>query len=56
MAFWAATRAALGYGSYGLGAYVDPIASPRRSRSVLPERAVVLLSSQIVRAVSEFYT
>lgn len=56
VAFWAAARAALGYGSYGLGAYVDPIHEPATFASVLPERAVVLMSSQIVRAVSEFYT
>jgi hypothetical protein len=56
LAFWAATRAALGYGSYGLGAYVDPIREPATFASVLPERALVLMSSQIVRAVSEYYS
>jgi hypothetical protein len=56
VAFWAAARAALGYGAYGLGAYVDPIREPATFASVLPERVLVLLSSQVVRAVSEYYS
>jgi hypothetical protein len=52
---WAAVRSALHYGSYGLGAYVDPIHEPLLFLRVMPERFVVLLSSQLSRMSADFY-
>jgi hypothetical protein len=52
---WAVLRAVLGYGSFGLGAYVDPIHEPLEFLRVLPERFSVLLSSQLSRVGSDLY-
>ncbi|HKP60657.1 MAG TPA: hypothetical protein VJV78_28210 [Polyangiales bacterium] len=52
---WAYARSALGYGSYGLGAYVDPVHEPRAFLSVLPTRFLILLSSQFSRANSDLF-
>ncbi len=52
---WATARAVLHYGSYGLGAYVDPIHEPLGFLRVLPERFVILLSSQLSRMSADFY-
>ena len=52
---WAWLRSAGNYGSFGLGGYVDPIAEPWAFLRALPERAVVLLSSQITRLGSDLY-
>jgi hypothetical protein len=52
---WAVTRSKLGYGSYGLGAYVDPIHEPLEFLRVLPERFAILLSSQLSRVGADLY-
>lgn len=52
---WALARSALGYGSYGLGAYVDPIHEPIEFLRVMPERFSILLSSQLSRVGADLY-
>lgn len=52
---WAVLRASLGYGSYGLGAYVDPIHEPLEFLRVLPVRFAVLLTSQTSRIGADLY-
>ncbi|HKU39787.1 MAG TPA: hypothetical protein VJR89_16620 [Polyangiales bacterium] len=54
-AAWAYARSALGYGSFGLGAYVDPVREPLAFLAVLPLRFVVLVSSQFSRVASDLY-
>jgi hypothetical protein len=52
---WSAIRSAAHYGSFGLGAYVDPIAEPWGFAKALPSRSLVLMSSQISRLGSDLY-
>jgi hypothetical protein len=52
---WAVARAALGYGSYGLGAYVDPVHEPLEFLRLLPERFAILFSSQMTRVGADLY-
>jgi hypothetical protein len=44
-----------GYGSFGLGAYLDPIAEPRDFLRVAPQRWLILISSQLSRLCADFY-
>jgi hypothetical protein len=55
VAAWTVGRNAGGYGSFGLGAYVDPIKEPAAFMQVLPTRSSVLLSSQLSRICSDLY-
>jgi hypothetical protein len=52
---WAITRAGLGYGSFGIGAYVDPLGEPGEFLQHLPVRATVLMSSQISRTFAGLF-
>jgi hypothetical protein len=52
---WSAIRSAAKYGSFGLGAYVDPMAEPWAFVKALPSRFLVLMSSQISRLGSDLY-
>ncbi|MET0387743.1 MAG: hypothetical protein ABW321_17360 [Polyangiales bacterium] len=52
---WTALRHAGEYGSYGIGAYVDPIAEPLDFLRTLPTRWFLLMGSQIGRVVSDIY-
>jgi hypothetical protein len=52
---WSVSRSAAHYGSFGLGAYVDPIAEPWAFATGLPSRSLVLMSSQISRLGSDLY-
>jgi hypothetical protein len=52
---WALMRSKLGYGSYGLGAYVDPVHEPLEFLRLLPERFAILLSSQLSRVGADLY-
>jgi hypothetical protein len=44
------------YGSYGIGAYVDPLAEPLEFLRTAPLRWAILLASQVGRLAAEFYT
>ncbi len=52
---WAGARAAAGYGSFGLGVYVDPLAEPLSFLRNLPLRWTVLISSEVSRVPSDIY-
>ncbi|MEY4577453.1 MAG: hypothetical protein RL701_2156 [Pseudomonadota bacterium] len=52
---WAVARHAGGYGSYGLGAYVDPIAEPIDFVRTLPQRWTQLMASQIGSLAADLY-
>ena len=43
------------YGSYGIGAYLDPVAEPRAYLRELPVRFSVLMASQVGGLVSDLY-
>lgn len=52
---WAIVRSAGHYGSYGIGAYVDPLNEPLAFLRTLPERWVLLLGSQLGRLISDLH-
>jgi hypothetical protein len=52
---WAIARAMLGYGSFGVGAYVDPIHDPGAFVQNMPVRAIVLMSSQVSLAMADLF-
>jgi hypothetical protein len=45
-----------GYGSYGLGAYLDPIAEPRDFVTIAPLRWLVLIAAQTGRVSADVYS
>jgi hypothetical protein len=54
-AVWAVVRSAGHYGSYGIGAYVDPLTEPLAFLRTLPERWFLLLGSQLGRLISDLH-
>jgi hypothetical protein len=52
---WNSVRNVAQYGTYGLGAYVDPVAEPWAFARGLPARYLVLMSSQISRVGADLY-
>jgi hypothetical protein len=52
---WAGLRKLGHYGSFGLGAYVDPIGEPLSFLRLLPARFLVLLASQTGRLSSDWF-
>jgi hypothetical protein len=52
---WACLRKFGHYGSFGLGAYVDPIGEPLSFLRFLPERFLVLYASQAGRLSSDWF-
>jgi hypothetical protein len=52
---WAIARSALGYGSFGIGAYVDPIVEPAAFLQQVPVRAILLMSSQVSLAMADLF-
>jgi hypothetical protein len=55
LGIWTLLHIQGGYGSYGIGAYVDPIAEPRVFLREFPLRWSVLMASQIGGLVSDLY-
>jgi hypothetical protein len=55
LGIWTFQHTRGGYGSYGLGAYVDPVAEARTFLRALPLRWSVLMASQIGCLVSDLY-
>src|SRR5206468_186467 len=54
-ALWIGTRHAADYGVVGLGGYVDPLEAPLAFLRMLPERALVLLASQVARLQADLF-
>ncbi|HMJ10865.1 MAG TPA: hypothetical protein VK524_05635, partial [Polyangiaceae bacterium] len=52
---WAFAYSTLGYGTYGLGSYLDPLRNTAEYLAALPQRWVLLLSSQLGLVSSDFW-
>jgi hypothetical protein len=55
LALFAIVRVVGHYGVYGLGAYIDPLHEPGAFLASLPERVLVLLSSQVSRLNADLF-
>jgi hypothetical protein len=55
LALWAIVRKLGGYGSYGIGSYVDPLGEPAEFLRMLPVRWVQLAASQLSHLAADMH-
>jgi hypothetical protein len=54
-ALWVVARRDAHYGVVGLGGYLDPIKEPLEFLQMLPQRALVLIASQVARLAADLF-